>query len=57
MTGRSVDAVWDLVAAVEWLPGTELYEPWHAFGLTDLDTAMVRTRIEAFVAGALARLE
>ncbi len=55
-TGSVFDPRWDLVAAVEWLPDVAAYPPWQDFGLTDLDTATVRARVEAFIDEALSRL-
>ena len=56
LTERSIDPIWDLRAVTEWLPECEVYPPWLDFGLTTLDTATVRTRLEEFATTALTRL-
>ncbi len=56
LTNRSPDPIWDLIALIEWLPEGDVYPPWLDLGLTDLDTATVRTRLEDFARAALNRL-
>jgi hypothetical protein len=47
------DTFWDLEDALGTLPDVAPYPPWAEFGLTDLSTDLVRSRLEAFVATAV----
>ncbi len=54
--GEPYDLRWDLVAAVDLLPGPMELRPWQETGRSDLTAALVGERIDAFVAAAGARL-
>jgi Ser/Thr protein kinase RdoA (MazF antagonist) len=47
------NACWDMESALSALPDVRPYEPWNDFGLKGLTTELVRTRLEAFVEGAV----
>lgn len=55
-TGGGYDRRWDVIAAVDGEPGTTYVEVWREVGRPDLTDGMVRARVEAFVAAALAEL-
>lgn len=48
---------WDLMAVVEVLPGPpDVYAGWRAFGVGHLDEAMMRERVDDYLASLVARL-
>ncbi len=50
------DPYWDLITAVEVLPGPEVYRPYLELGATGLTDSGVRRRFEDHVAAAVSRL-
>lgn len=51
------DPYWDLIALVEVLPGPpDVYEGWRVFGVTHLDDALMRERVDDYLASLVARL-
>lgn len=51
------DPYWDLMAVVEVLPGPpDVYSGWTAHGVTHLDDALMRERVDAYLSSLLARL-
>ena len=48
---------WDLIAAIELLPGPpDVYPGWPAFGIDHLNTEIIRERVDHYLVSALARL-
>lgn len=52
LSGRRYDRGWDLVAASDLMADVQVYPPWIDLGVTHLDLAEVRRRVEAFVVDA-----
>ncbi len=51
------DPYWDLMSVVELLPGPpSMYEGWRASGLPDISGALLRERVDLYVASVVARL-
>ncbi|HEY1952609.1 MAG TPA: aminoglycoside phosphotransferase family protein [Gemmatimonadaceae bacterium] len=51
------DPYWDLMSVVELLPGPPtVYEGWRAGGVTGIDAAAMRERVDAYVVSVVARL-
>lgn len=51
------DPYWDLMSVVELLPGPPaMYDGWSAAGLPRISNAIMRERIDAYVASVVARL-
>jgi hypothetical protein len=50
------DPYWDLMSVAELLPGPpSIYKGWRASGVTHLSDALVRERIDQYVASVVAR--
>jgi hypothetical protein len=50
------DPYWDLMSVLELLPGPpSIYEGWRARGVMHLSNALVRERIDQYVASVVAR--
>ena len=48
---------WDLMSVVELLPGPpSMYEGWRAAGVPEIDPALIRRRIDSYVASVVTRL-
>jgi aminoglycoside phosphotransferase (APT) family kinase protein len=48
---------WDLMSVVELLPGPpSMYEGWRAGGVPEIDDALIRQRIDLYVASVVTRL-
>jgi aminoglycoside phosphotransferase (APT) family kinase protein len=51
------DAYWDLMSVVELLPGPPaMYEGWRASGVPNISNALMRERVDLYVASVVARL-
>jgi len=51
------DPYWDLMSVVELLPGPpSMYEGWRAAGVGNISNAVMRERVDAYVASVVARL-
>ena len=51
------DPYWDLMSVVELLPGPpSMYEGWSAAGFPRISNALMRERVDAYVASVVARL-
>jgi Ser/Thr protein kinase RdoA (MazF antagonist) len=51
------DPYWDLMSVVELLPGPpSMYEGWRATGFGDISDALMRERVDLYVASVVARL-
>lgn len=51
------DPYWDLMSVVELLPGPpSMYEGWRAAGVTNISNALMRERVDSYVASVVARL-
>jgi aminoglycoside phosphotransferase (APT) family kinase protein len=51
------DPYWDLMSAVELLPGPpSMYEGWRAGGVPNINNAVMRERVDLYVASVVARL-
>jgi aminoglycoside phosphotransferase (APT) family kinase protein len=51
------DPYWDLMSVVELLPGPPtMYEGWRASGVPNISNAMMRERVDEYVASVVARL-
>jgi aminoglycoside phosphotransferase (APT) family kinase protein len=51
------DPYWDLMSVVELLPGPPaMYEGWRAAGFPSISNAVMRERVDAYVASVVARL-
>jgi Phosphotransferase enzyme family len=51
------DPYWDLMSVVELLPGPpSMYEGWRASGVPNISTAVMRERVDEYVASVVARL-
>jgi aminoglycoside phosphotransferase (APT) family kinase protein len=51
------DPYWDLMSVVELLPGPpSMYEGWRAGGVANISNALMRERVDAYVASVVARL-
>jgi aminoglycoside phosphotransferase (APT) family kinase protein len=51
------DPYWDLMSVVEMLPGPPLmYEGWRAGGVAEIGDALMRERVDLYVASVVARL-
>jgi aminoglycoside phosphotransferase (APT) family kinase protein len=51
------DPYWDLMSVVELLPGPpSMYEGWRAGGVLDISDAVMRERVDLYVASVVARL-
>lgn len=51
------DPYWDLMSVVELLPGPPgMYEGWSAAGFPRINNALMRERVDAYVASVVARL-
>ena len=51
------DPYWDLMSVVEMLPGPpSMYEGWRAGGVPDISDALMRERVDLYVASVVARL-
>jgi aminoglycoside phosphotransferase (APT) family kinase protein len=50
------DPYWDLMSVVELLPGPpSMYEGWRASGVTNISNAVMRERVDDYVASVIAR--
>jgi hypothetical protein len=48
---------WDLMSVVEMLPGPPtMYEGWRASGVPEIGDALMRERVDLYVASVVARL-
>ena len=52
----SHDPYWDAISAIEFLPDPEVFPGWRELGLTGLTTALIRSRLDDYVASIAARL-
>lgn len=51
------DPCWDLMSVVELLPGPpSMYEGWRAVGVPNISNAVMRDRVDLYVASVVARL-
>jgi aminoglycoside phosphotransferase (APT) family kinase protein len=51
------DPYWDLMSVVELLPGPpSMYEGWRASGIPNISNAVMRERVDEYVASVIARL-
>jgi len=51
------DPYWDLMSVVELLPGPpSMYEGWRASGIPNISNAVMRERVDEYVASVVARL-
>ncbi|HEX9607022.1 MAG TPA: aminoglycoside phosphotransferase family protein [Gemmatimonadaceae bacterium] len=51
------DPYWDLMSVVELLPGPpSMYEGWRATGIPNISNAVMRERVDEYVASVVARL-
>ncbi|HEX9382667.1 MAG TPA: hypothetical protein VF908_04655, partial [Gemmatimonadaceae bacterium] len=51
------DPYWDLMSVVELLPGPpSMYEGWRASGILNISNAVMRERVDEYVASLVARL-
>jgi aminoglycoside phosphotransferase (APT) family kinase protein len=51
------DPYWDLMSVVELLPGPpSMYEGWRASGIPNISSAVMRERVDEYVASVVARL-
>jgi aminoglycoside phosphotransferase (APT) family kinase protein len=51
------DPYWDLMSVVELLPGPpSMYEGWRASGVPNISNALMRERVDLYVASVVARL-
>jgi hypothetical protein len=51
------DPYWDLMSVVELLPGPPtMYEGWRAAGVPPISNAIMRERVDNYVASVIARL-
>lgn len=51
------DPYWDLMSVVELLPGPpSMYEGWRAGGVANISNALMRERVDLYVASVVARL-
>jgi aminoglycoside phosphotransferase (APT) family kinase protein len=51
------DPYWDLMSVVELLPGPpSMYEGWRAIGVPNISNAVMRARVDDYVASVVARL-
>jgi hypothetical protein len=51
------DPYWDLMSVVELLPGPpSMYEGWRAGGVPSISNAVMRERVDLYVASLVARL-
>jgi aminoglycoside phosphotransferase (APT) family kinase protein len=51
------DPYWDLMSVVELLPGPpSMYEGWRASGVPNISNALMRERVDEYVASVVARL-
>jgi hypothetical protein len=51
------DPYWDLMSVVELLPGPpSMYEGWRASGVRNISNAVMRERVDEYVASVVARL-
>ena len=52
------DPYWDLMSVVELLPGPpSMYEGWRASGLPSISDAVMRERVDQYVASVVARIQ
>ena len=52
------DPHWDLMTVVELLPGPPaMYDGWRASGIAPISSAVMRQRVDAYVASVVARLD
>jgi aminoglycoside phosphotransferase (APT) family kinase protein len=58
LTGAEHDPYWDLLCVLDsgFLSGTSVFEGWEEIGLTGLTPAVVRRRLDAYVAALVARM-
>ncbi len=48
---------WDMMSVVEMLPGPpSMYEGWRAGGVPNISSAIMRARVDAYVASVVDRL-
>ena len=52
------DPHWDLMTVVELLPGPpRMYDGWRASGIAPISSAIMRERVDAYIASVVARLD
>ena len=52
------DPHWDLISVVELLPGPpSMYDGWRASGIAPISGAIMRERVDAYIASVVARLD
>ena len=56
-SGFRYDPYWDVMSVVEMLPGPpSMYEGWRAGGVANISSAIIRERVDAYVASVVERL-